>query len=188
VKHLWLVRHGKAARDAPGGAGDEQRPLTERGRRDATALGRRLAAGTGVFGIDAPVPEVALCSAAVRTGQTAELVNRAMDDRLPVEAFRSLYGAVPETVLRYVREIDDGVRSALVVGHNPTMYELAWQLVGPAATPDDPEDGAGADDRSVLRSHGFPTCALAVVALDIVSWEECVEGCGSLAGVFSPPY
>ena len=184
MKHLWLLRHGKAAQDAPGGAGDRERPLTERGRRDATALGRRLAAGTGVFGLEVPVPETALCSSAVRTGQTVELVNRAMGDGLPVELFRSLYGASTETVLRYVRELDDRVRSALVVGHNPTMYQLAWELVGP----DDADDDGGTDDRSVLRGHGFPTCALAVVDLRVDSWEEAVEGCGSLAGVFGPPY
>ncbi len=188
MKHLWLLRHAKAARDAPAGAGDRERPLVERGRRDATALGRRLAAGTGAFGLDIPVPEVALCSAAVRTGQTAELVNRAMGDRLPVEDFQALYGATPETVLRFVRELDDGVRSGLVVGHNPTMYELAWELVGPAAGAAASEDDDPTDDRSVLRNHGFPTCALAVVDLDIDAWEEAAAGCGSLAGVFSPPY
>jgi len=188
VKHLWLLRHGEAAQDAPGGAGDRERPLVERGRRDATALGRRLAAGTGALGIEVPVPEVAICSAAVRTGQTAELVNRAMGDRLPVEAFRTLYGASPETVLRYIRELDDGARSALVVGHNPTMYELAWELVGPAAPTAGPDDAEPADDRSVLRNHGFPTGSLAVVDLDVDAWEEAAAGCGALAGVFSPPY
>jgi phosphohistidine phosphatase len=188
VRHLWILRHAKASADAPGGGSDQDRPLADRGRRDATALGRRLAAGEGVFGLDGvPVPETVLASAAVRTRQTAELVNRGLDDRLPVELYRSLYGATAETALRYVGEIDDGVGSALLVGHNPTMYQLTFDLVGPVPGAGDPGTGE-ARDRDRLRTHGFPTCALAVVTLEVDSWSEVAEGCGALAGVFSPPY
>ena len=47
-----MLRHAKAASDAPWGGGDEHRPLTARGRRDATALGRRLATEPVGFGFD----------------------------------------------------------------------------------------------------------------------------------------
>jgi phosphohistidine phosphatase len=186
MKYLWLLRHGKAVADAPGG--DRERPLAARGRSDATTLGRRLDAGQGVFGLDkVPVPQVIVCSSAVRTRQTAELVNGAMADRLPLDAFRSLYGASTATTLRVVRELDDEVDSALVVGHNPTMYQLAWELVAPIPG-EEVDDEVEGDDRSVLRAHGFPTCALAVVALEVSSWEAAAEGVGSLAGLFRPPY
>ncbi|MGO9027032.1 MAG: SixA phosphatase family protein [Acidimicrobiales bacterium] len=188
MKYLWLLRHAKAASDPPRGGGDMERPLTARGRRDATALGRRLGAGEGVFGLrQVALPEVALCSAAVRTRQTAELVNRAMGDRLPLDAFRSLYGATTETTLRVIQEIDDDVRSALMVGHNPTIYRLVWELVSPVPGSDVEEEIEG-DDRSLLRAHGFPTCALAVVALEVETWQACADGRGSLAGLFKPPY
>ncbi len=186
--HLWILRHAKASSEAPAGGSDMQRPLVERGRRDATALGRRLAAGEGVFGLEGvPIPEVMLCSSAMRTNQTAQLVRRELGATQPLELFRSLYGATTETALRYVREIDDGVRSALLVGHNPTMYQLAFDLVGPVPGAGGP-DPAGSDDLDRLRTHGFPTCALAVVRLDLEAWAACAEGTGSLAGVFSPPY
>jgi phosphohistidine phosphatase len=188
VRHLWILRHAKASADAPRGGSDRERPLAERGRRDATALGRRLAAGEGVFGLDGvPIPQLVVGSAAVRTRQTAELVNRGLDDRLPVELYRSLYGATSETALRYVGEIDDGVRSALLVGHNPTMYQLTFDLVGPVPGVGDPGE-SGSEDRDRLRTNGFPTCGLAVVALDVDSWSECAEGCGSLTGLVRPPY
>ena len=122
IRYLWVLRHGKAARNAPAGGGDKERPLTARGRRDATALGHRLAAGVGVFGLrGVPVPEVALCSSAVRTRQTADLVLEAMGGDVRLEALHSLYGANPDTVLGYVRELDDGFTSALLVGHNRQM-------------------------------------------------------------------
>ncbi len=70
-----------------------------------------------------------MCSAAVRTRQTADLVVEAMGGGLPVSSYRSLYSAELDLVLQYVREIDEGARSALLVGHNPTMFEVAWRLL-----------------------------------------------------------
>jgi phosphohistidine phosphatase len=186
TRYLWALRHGKAAHGAPAGGGDKERPLTARGRRDATALGQRLAAGVGVFGLDdVPLPVVALCSSAARTRQTADLVLEAMGGEVPLEPLHSLYGANPDSVLSYVGELDDRFTSALLVGHNPTLYELAFQLLAPAW---DDDDGHEAGDRAVLRNHGFSTCSLAVVRLPVGSWAEVGEDCGSLAGVFSPPY
>jgi len=128
-------------------------------------------------------PDLAICSAAVRTRQTADLVAEAMGVGLPVDAYQSLYGADPGLLLQYVREIDEVVKSALFVGHNPAIFEVAWQLLGVPADSDDPTA-----DRAVLEAHGFPTCALAVLTLEVGAWEDVVHGCAELAGVFKPPY
>jgi phosphohistidine phosphatase len=183
VRHLWLLRHGKAASDAPWGGSDRERPLTARGRRDATAFGIRLAKEQPVLGLEGvPRPELAVCSAAVRTRQTADLIAGEMGGRLPVDSYRSLYEADADVVGQYVREIDDGVKSALVVGHNPAIYELAWELL---AKQDEERPGS---DRATLEARGFPTCALAVLTLDVEGWEDVVPGCGRLSGLFKPPY
>ncbi len=197
VRYLWMLRHAKAASDAPWGGSDKDRPLTARGRRDATALGLRLAAdpvdlsfgpgsGSDVDGgpgaIDIPRPELAVCSAAVRTRQTTDLVVEAMGGDLPVSAYRSLYEADVDLVLQYVREIDEGAVSAVVVGHNPTVFEVASVLLA-EPDPTDPTTG-----RNALEAHGFPTCALAVLALRVGAWEDVVHGCGTLVGAFKPPY
>ncbi|MGO8871447.1 MAG: SixA phosphatase family protein [Acidimicrobiales bacterium] len=177
-RYLWVVRHGKAASDAPWGAGDRERPLTARGRRDATALGRRLAEEVPPLGLDGVVlPELAVCSAAVRTRQTAELILAQMQDKVPLDAYRSLYEAETDVVMHYVREVDEAVVSLLLVGHNPSMYRLVWELT----------DGDGtAHDR--LEAHGFPTCSVAVLALGVGAWEDVVHGCATLAGLLGPPY
>ncbi|MGH9098447.1 MAG: SixA phosphatase family protein, partial [Acidimicrobiales bacterium] len=125
-----------------------------------------------------------LTSSAVRTRQTADLVLEAMGRTIPLESLHSLYGANPDTVLGYVGELDDGVTSAMVVGHNPTLYELAYELL--AGSRD--AEGQDAGDRSILRDHGFPTCSLAVIGFAARSWSEVGDAGGSLAGVFSPPY
>ena len=193
-RFLWILRHAKAASDAPWGGDDRQRPLTARGRRDAAALGQRMAAepvdldGPGMEGV--PRPEVAVCSAAVRTRQTADLVSEGMGGQLPVDAYHSLYGADPDLLFQYVREIDEGVRSALVVGHNPTAFEATWQLLGYPGPPAGEAvlDDGGPSDRATLEAHGFPTCALAVLGLRVGGWEDVAHGCATLLGVFKPPY
>ncbi len=178
VRHLWILRHAKAAPEPTWGGLDRDRPLTGRGRRDAAALGNSLADGDpplGLVGLTAP--ELALCSSASRTRETAELVLGTRDERIPLDSYTSLYQATPDTVLTYLREVDDLVRSALVVGHNPTMYLLAWDLL---------EDGS--DDRDTLEAGGFPTCGLAVLELRVGAWEDVAPGCGTLLGLFAPPY
>jgi phosphohistidine phosphatase len=210
ARYLWILRHGKAASDPPWGGTDRERPLTARGRRDARALGARLASPDPFYDLEGiPKPEFVVCSAAVRTRQTADLVADAFGGQLPFDSYRSLYQADTDVVLQYLREIDEGVKSTLLVGHNPTMFQLAWELlqetavdgeggVGGAAAgsglassgPSDssPSDNGPSGDRGILEAHGFPTCALAVITLHVSAWEDVVHGCGSLAGVFKPPY
>ncbi len=144
---------------------------------------------------------MAICSAAVRTRQTTDRIVDAMSGQLPVDAYRSLYEADTDLVLQYLREVDEGVRSVLLVGHNPAMYRLAWELTGD----DQGADVQGAEVQgaevqgaevqggpvtahAVLEAHGFPTCALAAVSLQVGAWEDVAHGCGHLAGVFKPPY
>jgi phosphohistidine phosphatase len=200
ARYLWILRHGKAASDAPWGGTDRERPLTARGRRDASALGDRLADEEPFPGLeDVPKPQLVVCSAAVRTRQTADLIVKALGNRLPLDSYRSLYEADTDVALQYLREIDEGVKSALLVGHNPTMFQLAWELLGDghgrrgaagggAAGDGPPVIVESSGDRAALEAHGFPTCALAVLALSVAAWEDVVHGCGSLLGVFKPPY
>ncbi len=136
-----------------------------------------------MLGLDGvPRPEVVICSSAVRTRQTAELVVKAMGDELPLDSYDALYGAETDLVLQYVREIDEEVTSALVVGHNPTMVQLAWELLT------DRHVDRSQTDRAALEAQGFPTCALAVLALGGLAWEDTAGECGTLEGVFAPPY
>jgi len=174
---LWILRHAKAAEGQPGGR-DRDRPLTARGRRDAGALGVHLAADGPLFDTPGLVrPGRALCSVAVRTVQTAELVLGQLADPVPLDTYRILYEAEPDTVLAYVRESDEHAGSVLVVGHNPTMFHVTWDLLSP-----------GSPDRERVDSTGFPTCTLAVVDLGVQAWGDVVAGQGALLGLFNPPY
>jgi phosphohistidine phosphatase len=163
--NLWLLRHAKASQYGPS---DHERPLAPRGRRDAEALGRRLA-DPGFAGGDRPA--LVLCSTAARTVETAERVLAGLADPPPVEYRRALYGASPEEVLDQLRQVDDEVRSVMVVGHNPTAQALAAGM-GRKPAPD----------------RAFPTCALAVFRLRAGHWADVARGTGTLEGLFAPPY
>ncbi len=176
---LWIVRHGKAAVDPPAGGGDRERELTERGRRDASALGGLLVDPATSFALDGAVrPELVLCSAAVRTRQTADLLVEGLGGSTPLEAYRTLYEADTDLALRYATEVDDASVTVALVGHNPTVHQLAWELCA-----DDGQSG-----REVLQERGFPTCAAAALEVPVGSWTELTAGGARLLGLFTPPY
>ena len=129
-----------------------------------------------------PPPELAICSAAVRTRQTADLVVEAMGGRLPVEATGRSTGPTPNLCSSYVREIDEGVRAPW--SSATTRRWSRWP--GSCSATDDGDDPS--TDRAILEAHGFPTCALAVLTLEVGAWEDVAHGCADLAGVFKPPY
>jgi phosphohistidine phosphatase len=89
-----------------------------------------------------------------------------------------LYGADPEDVLRHLRALDDGVKSAVVVGHNPTMQALALGLL----------DGDDKESRDLVVRRGFPTCALGIYRLDIARWADVEGQCAVLRELLIPPF
>jgi phosphohistidine phosphatase len=167
--NLWLLRHAKTVPDPPPGKTDHERPLAPRGRRDADALAHRLE--TDLLGFKAStLPKLVLCSTAVRTVQTAERVVPGLGDP-PVEYRKALYNASPEDVIDELRELDDGIASVMVVGHNPTAQILAVTM-----------------EKKRDERRTFPTCALAVYRLPAKRWADVDQGTGTLVGLFSPPY
>jgi phosphohistidine phosphatase len=171
VKHVWILRHAKAASDGPDGD-DHSRPLTGRGRRQAVQvaafLADRVAAG-------APTPDAVLSSSAARALATAQAAHSALGDGVLFEIGRALYGADADDIVDRLRLVPDEINAVMVVGHNPSFHELALLLV----SADDVEGRARLAD-------GFPTAALAIVALQATMWSEVVPGSGHLEEMFVP--
>jgi phosphohistidine phosphatase len=170
VKHLWILRHAKAASQGTDGD-DHSRPLTGRGRRQtaqvAACMADKVASGE-------PVPELVLSSSATRAKMTAEPVHAALGDGVPLDIERALYGADPDDIVNRLRLVADDTDAVMVVGHNPTFHELALLLVA--------ED----DEGRARLEEGFPTAALAHVVLDVTAWAEVAAGCGRLEELFVP--
>ena len=111
---IYLLRHG----DAEDGEGkpDEDRELTEKGRRQADAAGRAMA----VLGIR---PDACLTSPKVRARDTAEIACRHLD--LKPEETVDLRGGPFDA-----RELAEGRGDALLVGHEPDMSNELARLAG----------------------------------------------------------
>ena len=154
-----VMRHSKAEQAGPT---DFDRPLADRGHRDAEDAGSWLA-GAGFE------PEHALVSAALRTRETWASVAEGAGWDLDPDFDRTLYAADPDTALDLVREVDDDVRRLLVIGHNPTMASLAQLL----------DDGDADSELADQLFAGYPTSAVAVFGYD-GAWADISEGSGRL--------
>ena len=146
MHNLHLLRHAKSDRDEH--VEDHERPLSRRGREAARHIGRSLPEALGRI-------DLVLCSTALRTRETAELVLAGFAPPPRVEFDDALYLAGQPALLRRLRRLDETAGAVLVVGHNPGLQELAVALALPAA----PRYRA-------LASGKFPTTARASFAIE----------------------
>jgi phosphohistidine phosphatase len=161
---LHLLRHAKSSWDDDSLA-DHQRPLSPRGVRDAKRLGKHL--GT----LPAP-PDLVLCSSAVRTRQTLDLVTSSLGGAA-VHVEDGLYGASAGDLLGFLRGLPEPAHSALVIGHNPGIQDLTLDLAAPGPLLD-------------AVSVKFPTCALATLALGDRTWSSVSPGDAELVAYTIP--
>jgi phosphohistidine phosphatase len=160
MKLLHLLRHAKSSWDDPSLA-DHERPLAPRGLKASRLIADHLRTA----GI---APELVLCSTALRARQTLAALVPVLDGDVEIRLEAALYGAERHEVLARVRDVDDAVSSLLVIGHNPTLHDLALYLSGDA-------DGL----------ERFPTGALASLAFSS-SWAALDEDGADLEGFVVP--
>jgi phosphohistidine phosphatase len=146
MHRLHLLRHAKSS--YPEGVDDSERPLTRRGREAAGRVGESLPAALGAL-------DLVLCSTALRTRETAELVLAGFAAPLRILYEDGLYLAGRAVLLRRLRGLDERAGAVMVIGHNPGLHELALAL----AAPDSPRYQA-------LAAGKFPTTARASFAIE----------------------
>ncbi|MEV6579285.1 histidine phosphatase family protein [Streptomyces sp. NPDC051582] len=164
-RRIVLLRHAKA--DWPQVA-DHDRPLAERGRKEAPAAGLKLAETGIAF-------DLALCSTAARTRETWKLAVQEMPHRPRTSYDERLYDASLGELIALLNETSDEVEDLLVIGHNPGMHALADALSG----------GAEGDAPARMSRTGFPTAAFAVVSFT-GSWKTVEHGVGTLLDFWTP--
>jgi phosphohistidine phosphatase len=167
MKTLLLLRHAKSSWNDPR-AFDHERPLAPRGERAARRMADHLA-GSAVK------PVLVLCSSAMRTRQTLELIAPAFDARTIVRIDDTLYGADADELLDRLRHIPADVGSVMLIGHNPGLHDLALDL-----------SGDGDSDALHQLDTKFPTGALATLDLAVDDWGEVEPGSGFLRAVIVP--
>ncbi|MER6278452.1 histidine phosphatase family protein [Streptomyces sp900105245] len=166
MRRLMVLRHAKSAWTE--GVEDHRRPLAPRGLRDAPAAGRALAEAGGL-------PDLALCSTAVRARRTWELAAAEWGTPPPVRYDRRLYAADAADLLDVVREVPREVEALLLVGHNPGLEELVAELAGD-----------GLDDSLERLRAKFPTSALAVLTWRGTGWPALGPGTALLTSFMVP--
>lgn len=152
MKQLILIRHAKSSWDdlrQP----DHDRPLNERGKRDAPVMATWLSS-------QIESPDFAIISTAVRARDTAENFVNVFD--IPQESIvrtRDVYGAGLEELTDQISWLPPAsAERVMVIGHNPTMTLAA-----------DMYAGGGIDN--------MPTCAVAVIEFPKAdTWKDLGEG------------
>ena len=144
MKTLLLLRHAKSSWKDPE-LEDHDRPLNKRGKRTAPLIGALLQG-------ESLVPDLILCSSAVRAYNTALLVAEACGYGGEIEQTRRLYLAEPRTYVQVLRNVAEKYERVLVVGHNPGIEALLQGLTQEAMT--------------------MPTAALAYIELPLKRWKD----------------
>ena len=154
MKTLFLVRHAKSSWDNAA-LPDNERPLNERGERDAPRMGKRLVS-RGVK------PDILISSPALRAHSTA--VRIAAEIGYPkddIQVNDKLYFNGANGMLDVIRSLIPRVGSAMLFGHNPNMTLLI-------------------NDLANTTIGNVPTCGIAEIKFDIESWKEIETGLGAM--------
>lgn len=150
--------------------GDHERPLSPRGIRAAAAVGTYLR-GRG------DLPELVLCSSALRTRQTWAGIADALGDgakAVDLVVEKKLYLASARLWQQRIAAADHKISRLMVVGHNPGVAELAQHLAG-----------SGDSGLRRLMASKYPTAALTTLC-----WEgsaaKLIPGIGRLVSFLTP--
>lgn len=160
MPRLVLIRHAKTERLNP--HGDHARELIERGYGDARALGRWLTQ-------EGCVADLAIVSTAARAQQTFTTI---VKETGAIEHWdeRRIYDG---DVLEAVNEAPDHIETLWVVGHEPVLSALIWELA---------DEDAMAENLFASLSEGFPTSTAAVLEFS-AGWGAITPDAGRLVAL-----
>ncbi|MFT4638330.1 MAG: phosphohistidine phosphatase [Verrucomicrobiales bacterium] len=157
---LTIVRHAKSdwgEFTTP----DWDRPLNDRGQRDAPVMGKRMKER-------GDAPDLIICSPALRAHTTAKLLAGGLSyplEKLQLE--KKIYEAPVSALLEVIQSCPDSVSHLMMVGHNPGSEQLVQYLTGEPFS-------------------DFVTCAVADVALDVSAWSSVGPATGKLLSYWYP--
>jgi phosphohistidine phosphatase len=146
MKSILLVRHAKSSWEDLSMA-DFDRPLNDRGKRDAPAMAERLAQRH--VEIDAFVS-----SPAKRARKTAEIFSKSLrQNKKDVQFKEELYEASEADFAEVVRSLPDDANVVAIFSHNPGITDYANSLTG-------------------SRIDNIPTSGIFAVKADVDDWKK----------------
>lgn len=134
---------------------DHERPLNERGRRDAPRMGKEMVKHN-------VAPQKIITSSAVRARATAEMIaSELCYDLAGILVTDEIYGAEASELLEIIQSFDDDLDKIMLVGHNPAVTDLANSL-------------------AQCNIHNVPTCGVLMIGFKVEQWSAVENGIGSL--------
>jgi phosphohistidine phosphatase len=154
MKTLYLVRHAKSSWDDPDQP-DFDRPLNDRGEKDAPAMSQRL--------LEKDVnPDMIYSSPAVRALTTAKIMASGLGySEKKIKTDPVLYHAESEKLWKFVRNFHNECQRCMITGHNPGLTEFANDLMHETL-------------------DNIPTCGVVAIRLSIDHWSAVRKGDGHL--------
>ena len=165
-KTLYILRHAKTETGAPH-QDDHTRRLVERGIEAAQIVGAYMFR-QGIR------PDKVICSDAVRTRETWAQIE-GMYTAPNIEFTRKLYMASANEMLACLTTLPGTVKSVMLIAHNPGVHQLCLKLAR-----------EGDEDLLDTMFLKFPTCALAVIDLGDVAWDDVANAHGTLLDFVTP--
>ena len=160
MKKFYLIRHAKSSWEDHI-LSDHDRPLSDRGRKDAPIIG-------DVLKSNKVNPDLIISSTARRALKTAKIFATQLD--YPIENIvenSTIYEATTQNLLDVINRIDDTNSTVVIFGHNPAFTVLA-NLLG---------------DKYI---DNMPTCAVAILELIVESWKDVGSNSARLVGFEYP--
>lgn len=146
MKTLVIVRHAKSSWDNLGQA-DMERPLNDRGKKDAPEMARRLKEKLSNINLFVTSP-------AKRAHKTAKLFAEVFGvEKESITVAKDLYDAAPNAFFATVASLPKAAENVVLFSHNPGITEFANLLTN-------------------VHVDDMPTCAMFAVSADVDNWEE----------------
>ncbi|MCB0843318.1 MAG: histidine phosphatase family protein [Bacteroidetes bacterium] len=146
MKTFVLCRHAKS--DWPYGVADIERPLKERGIKDANFLGNLLSEQSFK-------PDLVVSSPANRAHSTAKIIAGKLgykEGKINIE--KSIYFEGTEGLIQTIHSLPETSKTVMLFGHNPTMEDAVRTLLGSEA------------------AFEMPTCGMACFESNVYYWKD----------------
>lgn len=146
VKQLLVIRHAKSSWANPG-QDDFDRPLNDRGHKDAPMMAQRL--------LERQVQlDVIVSSTARRAFTTAGYFAEAYQlHKKDIRGMQQLYQAYPAVFYDVITKLEDTVTTAAIFAHNPGITLFANEL-------------------TTTQIDNMPTCGIFAIKANIHHWKD----------------
>lgn len=153
MKTLYLIRHAKSSW-ANSVISDCNRPLNDRGKRDAPEMGNRLFKR-------GEIADLIVSSSAKRARKTAIKIAKAIKyPKSDIALKENLYHANYREIINTINQLDNSFQSAYFIGHNPGMSIAASELTG--------------------TNINMVTTSVVKIEFETDEWSEVFDGTGDL--------